>query len=201
MHRHVLGAGRDHHQHAQQCNHRNSGLSLVQGLFIGLGKLRNIAGVGDQLAPYKGEVQGTQDADTDAEGSDAEESEGSNAQFTHYTVGRGVGADTHQGHKASKLSAEQQGEQSLGGTNSGGDAHGGNQGHHTNIAAYRAEGAGHNQCGKNDIPFTFTRYTNHLFTNQIGDAGVEQGRSNHHHTSQKNDSCAVIAGKDIINGN
>ena len=49
MHGDVLGAGRDYHQHAQQGAYRNDGLPLVQGLLVGLGELRDIARIRDQL--------------------------------------------------------------------------------------------------------------------------------------------------------
>lgn len=193
MHGDVVRAGGDDHQNAQQSDHRDDGLLLVQRLPVSLSELRHIAGVGDELPAHKGEVQGAQHTHTDAEGGDA--------HLLHDAVGSGVGAHAHQGDEAAELSAEEQGQQSLGGTDAGGQTHGGDQGghggHDADVAAHGADGAGDDQSGQNDVPLALAGDFNHLLTDHIGDAGVEQRGTNYHHTGQQDDSVAVVAGEDV----
>ena len=199
MHGHISRAGGDYHQNTQQSYYGDGGLLLVQGLLFGLGKLRDIAGIRDHPAPDKGEIQGAQNTHANAEGGNAEEAEGGDAQIAHHTVGGGVGAHTHQGDKAAELGAEQQSQQGLGGTDPGGDTHSGDQGghgsHHADVAAHGAEDTRHNQRCKDDISLTFSRDTDHFLTDQISNTGMEQGGADDHHAGQQDDG--VIAGEDV----
>lgn len=202
VHGHVVGADGDNHEHAEQGNDGDGCFPLVQRLLLGLGKLGDVPGVGDELGADEGKVQSAEDEHADAEGSDAEEAEALETLFRHNLIGGGVGTHAHQRDEAAELSAEEQRQQGLGGAYAGGHAHGGDQrshgGHHADVAAHGAEQAGDDQSGQNDVALALAGDLDHLLADDVCDARVEERGADHHHAAQQDDGGAVVSGEDVV---